>query len=342
MPELTPEIRKRIDRLCQDIASSHDLDPEVSAELAGHLEDKFLAYINEEESLTEADAFVLVREHFGDPARIKSLLRSVHRFEAGAGLARRLCAVAAVQLVFLSVTALMFAIVWSVATWLLFMQFGSRLVLVLFPVVTTLTAFIGTCIFWRVLRNWRQRMLRGESLWFHRWSGLQLTVLMCALVSVYEIVPAVRGGGAGLPMPISASTHPILIYYILLVSACSVWQAGLWLWWCDTPPRRPRTLTYAALAWLLMAAPPWFVFRLVNLEMYWYDATQSAPDISGRLVLWYAQTDQASGFWTLRFGPIGDVPLAQITPGIIISIFILAVARLVYQFIRPATKPSYS
>ena len=61
---------------------AHDLDAEIQEELYGHMQDKLIAYLDGEEALAEADAFILVREHFGNPSAVKGLLQDVHAYEA--------------------------------------------------------------------------------------------------------------------------------------------------------------------------------------------------------------------------------------------------------------------
>jgi hypothetical protein len=63
--ELTPDAREAIDRLSYEIAMKRHLDFDGRKEITGHIEDKVLGYLNAEETLTEDDALLLAREHFG-------------------------------------------------------------------------------------------------------------------------------------------------------------------------------------------------------------------------------------------------------------------------------------
>lgn len=63
--ELTPDGQEAIDRLSYEIALKRHLDFDGRKEIAGHIEDKVLGYLNAEETLTEDDALLLAREHFG-------------------------------------------------------------------------------------------------------------------------------------------------------------------------------------------------------------------------------------------------------------------------------------
>lgn len=67
-----------MDALCGQIAAGHPQEAEIREELRGHMEDKFLAYMSGDERLTEEDAFLLVREHFGNPAVVEELFADVY------------------------------------------------------------------------------------------------------------------------------------------------------------------------------------------------------------------------------------------------------------------------
>ena len=80
MPEdyISPEMSEKIQRFCRTISVTYNLDEDIQEELYGHIEDKMLGYLCGDEPLTEDDAFVLVRERFGDSASVRELLKSVH------------------------------------------------------------------------------------------------------------------------------------------------------------------------------------------------------------------------------------------------------------------------
>ena len=76
--DTSPETAERLRALCGKITEACELGDDIREELYGHLEDKLLAYLSGEEKLTEEDALVLVREHFGNADNLKRLLRKVH------------------------------------------------------------------------------------------------------------------------------------------------------------------------------------------------------------------------------------------------------------------------
>jgi hypothetical protein len=75
---LSSEASAKLRALCGRITEACELGDDIREELFGHLEDKLLAYLSGEEKLSEQDALILVREHFGDAENLRRLLRKVH------------------------------------------------------------------------------------------------------------------------------------------------------------------------------------------------------------------------------------------------------------------------
>jgi hypothetical protein len=99
MPEhLTPETANRLRAICERITVACELDTEIQEELYSHLEDKLLAYLSDEEKLSEEDAYILVREHFGNYDNLKRLLRTVHAPERCIAYAGRFAGLPAARL----------------------------------------------------------------------------------------------------------------------------------------------------------------------------------------------------------------------------------------------------
>ena len=75
MPEeLPPSSIEKIRALCRDLAARHRLDDATRDELCGHLEDKLAGYLSGEVRMSEDDALMLVRAHFGDAERVARVL----------------------------------------------------------------------------------------------------------------------------------------------------------------------------------------------------------------------------------------------------------------------------
>jgi hypothetical protein len=69
-----PAAVEKIHDLCDELAAKHGLDAGTRDELCGHLEDKLLGYLGGNVRVSEDDALILVRAHFGDADRIASQL----------------------------------------------------------------------------------------------------------------------------------------------------------------------------------------------------------------------------------------------------------------------------
>lgn len=64
----------KIRGLCGELAARHGLDDQTCDELCGHLEDKLLAYLDGSCRVSEDDALLLVRAHFGEADAIAQKL----------------------------------------------------------------------------------------------------------------------------------------------------------------------------------------------------------------------------------------------------------------------------
>jgi len=180
--ELNNDARQKARDLARQITVAHNLDMEIQEELCGHIEDKLLAYKSGEEPITDDDAFILVREHFGDTETLKTLFQDVHRVEVERNLFRTLL-VAAITT---------FASVQCVA-WLAHLAgllIGSAGV-INFPAgyasmaVTSVAFLLPFLCFVR----WKQRMERGERVWFAQWKSSSLAFVALALFGTSLVLP---------------------------------------------------------------------------------------------------------------------------------------------------------
>lgn len=82
MPDqISPKTQQKIEKFCSKISNDYDLDDDTYKELCSHIEDKMFDYINGGEPLSEDDAFILVKEHFGNTTTLKAMFRDAHEFE---------------------------------------------------------------------------------------------------------------------------------------------------------------------------------------------------------------------------------------------------------------------
>ncbi len=248
---LNAKTQEQMQALCKKISVAHDLDPEIQDELYGHMEDKLLAYLNGEEPVTEDDAFILVREHFGDPAVLKGLLQDVHAYEVHVSLARRLTAAAIVT------TATMF-----------FSFFLMRLVFLLwkdargfggFHACFAVAGIANVVLPWLLLWLWQRRLDAGHRPWFLTWRPLLLASIVIVLMAMTMLVH---------PMLLLSTEMTLMwspfIWRLILVAAIvsPVLQCLVWLWWCDRPPRMAMAVRNAAGAWTL-----WYFVSAMSLSL---------------------------------------------------------------------------
>jgi len=283
--ELDPDVQARIRDLCKKISVAHDLDPEIRDELYGHMEDKLLAYLNGEEAVTEDDAFVLVREHFGDPAVLKELLQDVHASRSRQSLARRLAAAAVaslgIQLLLYMVISL--SVVAHAALGLSSppltpgpVSFLDGIHVASAPELRPVASLFAGCqlflsplLLLFVLRRWRRQAEDGRLTWFMRWRPWSLFCAVAVLLVLKSAAPQV--GSPHWPLSVSGGS---LFFLARFREVSCLLHCIVWLWWCDRAPRRVRTLAYALCAWVIVFMP---LQRLFFLPMGSLIVTRLGP-----------------------------------------------------------------
>ncbi|MHB9029545.1 MAG: hypothetical protein ACYC9O_12315 [Candidatus Latescibacterota bacterium] len=238
MPEkLSPEAEERILALCRKISVAHNLDEEIQAELYAHMEDKLLGYLSGDEKVTEEDAFILVREHFGDPAVIKEMLQKTHGAEANTSLMRRLGAVATASLAAGCFVQLLLVFC---EMYLLVNQQMRKPISEITRVVGIVFMMLPAFFLWVELLVWEKGMDHGRRMWFYHVD--RNTFLLYFLIFVFFSMMLYS---LALKWSSQLRTgHEIHQYFIPLLLQCPIW-----LWWCDSSPQHYRALLAGALAW---------------------------------------------------------------------------------------------
>lgn len=80
--EITPKTANNLRSLCRRISAEYNLGWDVQNELYSRMKEQLLGYVSGTEKVTEEEAFLLMRKHFGEPVEIRELLREVHADEA--------------------------------------------------------------------------------------------------------------------------------------------------------------------------------------------------------------------------------------------------------------------
>ncbi len=316
-----PEMRERLRALCGQITVAEDIDPEIQEELLTHMEDKLNAYLHGSEPVTEEDAYLLVREHFGDPRVVKALLHETYDYELRLSLGRRLAAVASVSLALYGIWRVLLALGNSFAVWTA-RDFPSSANWIgsLFNVANLLFVCLMSPIIWLVVRRWRQQLDQGERPWFLRWSTRSLILLVTGLALVFFYVPMVRGNIPGVTL---SSRWASAFFWggMGLAWLSVIAQSILWLWWCDRPPRTKRSLSYTGVVWAL-------VYSCASIQGVVLTISESKPEHS-TLVNLVFHTGQL--YWSLGF----VTSVLEMTMGPLVSFVILViiswVARAIYS-----------
>ena len=174
---LSSETEEQIQLLCNEIASAEGLDAELHEELYTHVEDKMLGYLNGEVALSEADAFVLAREHFGDRMEVREQMAEVHPASVSAMIFRPV------------LVALILFIVLHIPYYFIFGKIFNIAQKITTGGNVVYSAFLLNLIllFWgynKILGVWKKRELNNQSCWYHRLSTKQLVGILGVLLLV--------------------------------------------------------------------------------------------------------------------------------------------------------------
>ncbi len=181
---LKESTRVKARELAAGITVAHELDPEIQEELYGHIEDKLLAYKNGEEPVSEEDALILAREHFGDTATLKGMFHDVHHDMANEGLLRRLLVAVITTLVCAQ------GVSWlALCLEILIGGTGPRVYPGLY-VTHGVSAFslLLPCLFYL---RWQRQLRKGKPAWFCRWKTSALAALALGLFATGLVVPGI-------------------------------------------------------------------------------------------------------------------------------------------------------
>jgi diadenosine tetraphosphatase ApaH/serine/threonine PP2A family protein phosphatase len=231
---------QKIKALCAKVAVAHGLDEPIRHELCGHMEDELLAYLTGRRPVSEADALILVEKHFGDPAVIRDLFRTVHRVESDISVLRRLLGVATATFGVIVATNS----AWCAADWIT----RSQYVVIAHHVAAKPISLI--CL-WGATIWWTRRAKRGYTPWFDR---LPLGLLAGLVVTLFVLDQLLR--------------FTVEWPHLLTISPTGsidtiAWEASLlspvamvvaWAWWCDWPNFGTRRAAFEAAAWVGMNA----------------------------------------------------------------------------------------
>ncbi|MFC1489652.1 permease prefix domain 1-containing protein [Candidatus Latescibacterota bacterium] len=257
--ELSEEIRDRIKLLCDTISVSHHLNEEIREELRDHITDKMEAYLYGEEVLSEDDAFVLVREQFGDPDVIRSMYESAEPVAAYGNMLRRIGAATVATILFLILGGYVFELLFASLAKLT----SNSLVpdKFIYAIPKTLSQIVGMLLFGTVLSHWRGKIKRGEQPWFLSIKPLWFIGLIFSSILVMIII---IHSSYQLHMPYNFFT-----LYTLLASI--MFHCILWLMWIDNNSKRIRSIVFGFISWIVIQSFIMsLIFRVIGLNLPGY------------------------------------------------------------------------
>ncbi len=254
---LSSESEAALHVLAREIGRRRRLDNEAVEELYGHLEDKTLGYLSGEENLSEADAVLLTREHFGDPGAFPEPEAKPARFQSPVSLPRRLAALAVLTLaVGIALSAVKLLVALGLQASVSVALFDGRNL----PTISVRLALYAGVIF-LVLRMWLSRERRGARLWYQDRSPFWFAWMIPALIALRWCIPNVHVDSAAFAAHQEAFLYAALhmprslymtFFGLLLVTA--MLPSVLWVWWADRHAYNAKTVAIAVLACIGLSA----------------------------------------------------------------------------------------
>jgi hypothetical protein len=269
---LSPEIHDKLHSLCKKITDSYHLDTNSKEKMFASIAKKFNEYYFSEKKLTEDEALILVREHFGKPDQIRELLEEVHVMETHISLARRIGAVLAATI---GVGVLIHVVMYLIQFPLDFI-FGIRIEPTWLP--GYLYIILNPVILYIVLKRWRNTEERGDSVWFQQVPQLMMALIIGILFTADTVIPMAyyaaqfyllhsppfynmisNGVNIIFQNHYNIGTLLCLLFHSnkshdtltnLIALGSNIAQCAVWLWWCDGFSRRLTARAASVGAWV--------------------------------------------------------------------------------------------
>ena len=289
--ELAPDVALKVDRLVEEVAGRRGIGGELRDELRGHVEDKILAYLSGDEALTQADAFILAREHFGATGDLRVALGNKPAKRDLKELQRRIGAVMSATLIG-SIASMLGAIIAGLVA------SGNAAVIVAASFFTYIGVTGGLLLAWH----------RGESVknhaWFVDWRAAKLVAMIAGLFVAEEAVSGFRAFAMveyvqQHPLSIDLQTFVPYLLFLLLATHCI-----LWLWWCGVRRVFSREMANVFLSLCLLIALQQMSLFVVSLDPSYFGATDAVPLFAGSAATLYFQLQPPPVPEQLAFGVV--------------------------------------
>jgi hypothetical protein len=267
---ITDAAQQHIRELCNKISIAHELDEDIQRELRGHMEDKLLVYLSGEEHITEEDAFVLVREHFGYAETIKSLFHDVYPRATRESVGRRIAAATLATLFIYFATRCVFQIL-QVGTfylggfWNLDNDSNYTKYWIVWTSLNGIVQILGAILLCTLFFRWERKSRTGSAQWFTLRSPRTLCAMIAAAVLVERVVPRISEAvvpSGKLLLSNEALIAVMRVEGILGNLLPSLAVVVAWLWWCDRFRGDMGRLALAAVSVFTV-----FLLRLPNIAL---------------------------------------------------------------------------
>jgi hypothetical protein len=310
MPEsLSPETAQKLDDAARAISREHHVNPSACGELRARMESKLLGYLSGAEKLTEEDAFVLVKEHFGEPEEVKKMLENVHMEAVNIGLARRIGVLLAATL---GIGVLLIAVSCFVH-FISYLSFGTTRSQLWIPAYVYLV--LNPIFLYIILKRWRNEEMNGHT-WFHTVRPSILILLIGALFIVEMAVPIVYYIGFTDVM----KTGPFDVVNLVIKNSIEVHQTGV-----ITGPASSVIVTPPYHENIGEIIFDYFHFPRAGILIMDIFPLVALVSLFAQCMIWVWWCDGASRRFTARFTAvcmwIAYIVLSSIRPGIEFSYF---------------------
>ena len=254
--KLSPETHEKISSLCKKISVAHNLDDEIQKELHCHMEDKLTGYLSGDEKITEEDAFILVEKHFGDPKTIRLLYQDVEAIEAHVSFARRIGAVLALSIwIIYTASYILEIILSSLFTWSLKGNVFPESNMILIGIPEIIPNIFSLLLFTVILMHWRKNMEYGRKPWFLKINMLKFFgIIFGSFFGMYLIIITTHQFQAN-----SFNQLTLTFGRLTVIAHCLIW-----IWWCDSQPRRLLAVLYGSISWVASQILIWVVFASLS------------------------------------------------------------------------------
>ena len=224
------------------------------------MEDKLTNYLSGDEELTEDDAFILVEKHFGEPATVKALYQNVEVMAVHVSFARRIGAVLVLSIwIIYTASYILEIILSSLFKWSLKGNVFPESSMILIGIPEIIPNIFSLLLFTAILMHWRKNMEYGRKPWFLKIKPLKfIGIIIGSFFGMYLIIIAT------LQFQATSFNQLTLTFGRLTVIA----HCLIWIWWCDSQPRRLLAVIYGFISWIAGQILIWAVFASLSDLLY--------------------------------------------------------------------------